>query len=166
MIPNFVIFFVAALVPLITGFLWYHPKVFGTAWMKSIGFTEESMKGANMGLIFGLTYVLSVLLSGALYSAVVHQGHLYSILVNETGFGQKGSEIDLYLTDFISKYGENFRTFKHGVLHGTIVGFLFAVPVLGINALFERRGFKYIAINGGYWIVTLALMGGILCAYA
>ena len=38
--------------------------------------------------------------------------------------------------------------------------------VIGINALFERKGFKYIAINAGYWILCLGLMGGVLCAFA
>jgi hypothetical protein len=32
--------------------------------------------------------------------------------------------------------------------------------------LFERRSWKYIFINAGYWILTLTLMGGIICAYA
>jgi hypothetical protein len=32
--------------------------------------------------------------------------------------------------------------------------------------LFERKGFRYIAINGGYWIISMALMGGIICAFS
>lgn len=65
----------------------------------------------------------------------------------------------------MDKYGNNFRTFKHGAFHGTIGGFFFATPVLCINALFERKSFIYIAINAGYWIITLALMGGVICAF-
>ena len=38
-------------------------------------------------------------------------------------------------------------------------------PILAINAMFERKTVKYIAINTGYWVVTLALMGGILCQW-
>lgn len=62
-------------------------------------------------------------------------------------------------------YSTSYRTFKHGMFHGCIAGFLFATPILTINALFERKGFKYIAINAGYWIITLGLMGGIICAF-
>jgi len=40
------------------------------------------------------------------------------------------------------------------------------LPVMGVNALFERKGFKYIAINVGFWTVSLALMGGIICQWA
>ena len=30
-------------------------------------------------------------------------------------------------------------------------------------AYFEKKGFKYIAINAGYFIVSFALMGGVIC---
>ena len=59
-----------------------------------------------------------------------------------------------------------FRTFKHGALHGTMAGIFIALPILGTNALFERKGWKYILINTGYWTVTLAIMGGIICQFA
>lgn len=49
----------AALFPLLFGFIWYNPKILGKAWMDSAGLTEEKMKGANMILIFGLTYLFS-----------------------------------------------------------------------------------------------------------
>lgn len=36
----------AALSTFIVGFIWYHPKVFGTVWMKAEGLTEEQLKMA------------------------------------------------------------------------------------------------------------------------
>lgn len=66
---------------------------------------------------------------------------------------------------FMNDYGTAFRTFKHGVLHGVLAGIFIVLPVLGTNALFERKSAKYIFINSGYWIVTLGLMGGIICAW-
>lgn len=165
MTPNWIAVLVAALVPTVVGFIWYHPKVFGTAWMKAAGMTEEKMKGGNMALIFGLAFVLSFLASMFLQSMVIHQTHIYSALMSESGFGDPNSEIGVYIADFMSKYGDNFRTFKHGALHGGLAGFFLILPILGTNALFERKGFRYIAVNTGYWIVTLALMGGIICAW-
>lgn len=29
------------------------------------------------------------------------------------------------------------------------------------TAMFEAKGFTYIAVNTGYWIISLTLMGGI-----
>ena len=165
MIPNWLAMIGAALVPLIIGAIWYNPKVLGTAWMNASGVTEEKMKGANMGVIFGLTLLFSFFISLALYSIVIHQAHVYSILATEASAKDPASELGKWLADFNSRFGTYYRTFKHGVFHGTIAGILFALPVLAINALFERQGFKYIAINAGYWIISLALMGGIICQW-
>ena len=163
---NFMIILVAALVPMILGFIWYNPKVFGTVWMNAAGITEDKMKGANMALIFGLSFFLSFLLAMSVQFMVIHQYSMYSILANEPGINDPASEVSLMIQDFMAKYGTNFRTFKHGALHGTLAGFMIALPILGTNAMFERKGFKYIAVNCGYWIVCLALMGGIICAFS
>lgn len=166
MMTNILIIALAAVVPTVTGFIWYNPKVFGNAWMKAAEMTDEKIKGANMLVILGISVVLSFLLAFSIQYLAIHQLSMYSILLNEPGFGDPNSEVMIYLDDFMKKYGTNFRTFKHGALHGTLAGFTIALPILATNALFERKGFKYIAINGGYWIVTMAIMGGIICQFA
>lgn len=163
---NFIIILVAAIIPLIIGFIWYNPKVFGTAWKSASGLSDENIKGANMPLIFGLTFFLSFLFAMSLQFMVIHQWSIYSILANEPGIREPNSEIGRWLNEFMAKYGSNFRTFKHGAFHGTVGGFMIATPIIAINALFERKGFKYIAINAGYWIVSMAVMGGVICAFA
>lgn len=162
---NFTVIAIAALVPLVMGFLWYNPKTFGNIWMRAAGMTEENMKGANMAKIFILTYIFSFMAAMMLQTAVIHQFSIYSILMNEPGFNDPNSEISAYLTSFMEKYGTNFRTFKHGALHGALTGIFLILPVLGINAMFERKNISYIAVNTGFWVVCLALMGGILCAF-
>lgn len=159
------ILFIAALVPLIVGFIWYNPKVLGNAWMKASGVTPDSAKGANMGLIFGLTYLFALFIAFIMCSIVIHQLHLFSLFANDPASQDPTSETGMMLQGFMQKYGTNFRTFKHGAFHGVIAGIFFAMPVIAINAMFERKGFKYIAINAGYFIVTLALMGGIICQW-
>ncbi|MBK7764504.1 MAG: DUF1761 domain-containing protein [Bacteroidetes bacterium] len=154
------VIFLTALIPLVTGFIWYNPKVFGNAWMKSIGATPESLQGGNMALIFGLCYVFSLMLSASMMSMVIHQFGFASVFEGDTT-----PESAAYMKDFFDTYGNRFRTFKHGALHGTITGLFVALPILGIIALFERKGFKYIAVHTGYWILTLALMGGVLCQF-
>ncbi len=166
MTPNFLILALSALVPMVIGFIWYHPKVMGTVWMNVSGLDEEKLKGANMPLIFLLSYLFSFFIAMALNGMVIHQTHLYSILMNEPGLKETGSELNTYVTAFMAKYGSNFRTFKHGALHGALAGIFFVFPIIGTNALFERKGSKYIAINAGYWIITLCLMGGVICQFA
>lgn len=44
---------------LVIGGLWYSPALFAKPWQSAAGLSDEQMKGANMALIFGLTFILS-----------------------------------------------------------------------------------------------------------
>ena len=163
---NFTVIALTALVPLIMGFIWYHPKAFGNAWMRVAGVTEESMKSSNMALIFGLTYIFSFFLAFSMQYLTIHQLSLWSIIQGQPDFMNPSSEAGQMVTAFLDKYGNEFRTFKHGFFHGVLASITMALPVLGINALFERRPAKYTFIHLGYWAITFGIMGGIICAYA
>ena len=165
MMPNMLFVALAALVPMIMGFIYYNPKLFGNAWMKAAHVTEEQIKAGNKGKIFGVALILSFLLSFFLFQLVVHQTDYYSILINEEGFGVEGSEIMNTIAAFMDTYGGHFRTFKHGALHGSLVGFFIGLPIIMINGLFETKSLKYGFINAFYWIITLGIMGGILCQW-
>ncbi|WP_282071111.1 DUF1761 domain-containing protein [Polaribacter atrinae] len=161
---NIYIFLLAALVPLFIGFVWYGP-LFGNIWMKEMGFTKESLAGKNMILTFILCYIFSFFIAFLLQSLVIHQGGVFSTML-ESGSMELQGETLAYFEDFMTKYGNNYRTFKHGVLHGVLTGVFFVLPILSIIAMFERKSVKYVAINAGYWMVTLAIMGGIICEWA
>ena len=161
---NIYIFFVTAIIPLVVGFVWYGP-LFGNAWMKEMVFTKESLAGQNMVLTFILSYVFSLLISFFLLFLVVHQMGVMQVLEGETGFGEQTGEAFTFFQNFLGTYGDRFRTFKHGAIHGIMSGVIFVLPVLSIIAMFERKSVKYVAINTGYWIVTLAIMGGIICQW-
>lgn len=154
---NFLAVLVSAIVPLIIGAIWYSPKVFGTAWIKASGMTEEKMKSGNMAVIFGVTFVLSVLLAMSVNGMVVHQ-------VAATQLAFTNPDADSFKA-FMEEFGNLHRSFGHGALHGAIGAIFFVLPVIGINALFERRGWKYILIHVGYWTITLTIMGAILCGW-
>jgi len=157
---------IAALVPMIIGFIWYHPKVLGTLWMRETGLTEEKLNSGNMAVIMGVSYLFACFLALTMIILTVHQMGFQSMLVNEPGFGEEGSAITGFINDTFAKYGSNFRTFKHGAFHGVLTGLTFALPLIAINSLFERKSWKYIWIHAGYWVITLALMGGIVCQFA
>lgn len=154
---NFLSLLLAALSTLVVGFVWHHPRVFGTIWMKESGMTSEKMKGSNMTVIFGLSLVYAFLISFVLQMLVIHQ---FGAL------GMIGGTIETAkpsYSAFIADYGTAFRTFKHGALHGFITGLFMILPVIGIGALYERKSFKYVLVSGGYWIVSFMIMGGIIC---
>lgn len=48
----------AALASFVVGGLWYSPVLFGKAWQRETGLTDEQLGKGNMALIFGLAFVL------------------------------------------------------------------------------------------------------------
>ena len=85
---NYLAILVAALSTFVIGAVWYGP-VFGKLWMKENGFTEEDLKSANMGKIYGTAFVLELIMAFNLAAFLgqtvnVGEGMLYGFL---TGFG-------------------------------------------------------------------------------
>jgi hypothetical protein len=97
---NWLAILVSALVPMLLGFIWYHPKVMGKVWMDACGFKEEDMKStSNMGLIFGISFLMSLLLAFAMNTISYHQTFVANSLMNQPGFGDPNSEVGKYLVD-------------------------------------------------------------------
>lgn len=57
---------VAALSTFVIGFLWYGKALFGKAWQRLAGLSDEDVQGGNMALIFGLTFVLNFIIAAFL----------------------------------------------------------------------------------------------------
>lgn len=126
---------VAGVATLVLGFLWYGPFTLDKAWRKAAEMSDEKVEGGNMAVIFGLAFVFAVIFS--------------------------------FVLDFICGLHEDPKdiNFMHGALHGVMLVGMVALPVLFSNALFERRGIMYFLINGGYWLLVGAVMGGILMVW-
>ena len=109
--------------------------------MRANGFTLESLgKGPNPILYvvaLGLSFLLSMFMC-----------------FNVTGPGQD-----------VGPEGQSYATFGHGVVHGILISITVLLPVLGTMSIFEKRGWGWVFTNLGYWMVTLAIMGGILSAW-
>ena len=132
--------------------------------MRESGVTQEMAEGGNMLMIFGLAYVFSVMAAFMLFGVTVHQASVHSLMA--APIGEEMSEVaSTQLAAIMAEYGDSYRTLGHGSLHGGIAGVFLALPVLAVNSLFERKSWKYIGINAGYWIVSFALMGGVVCQW-
>jgi Protein of unknown function (DUF1761) len=154
---------ISALIPLVIGMIWYNPKVTGNAWMKECGFTEEYLKqNFNPLKTFGLATLFAIMLAFFMNSVVIHQSGLGSLLADPT---RLSPELKAKLESVMAGSKNLYRDFKHGAFHGVIAALFFALPIIGTSALFERRSAKYIFIHVGYWVITLALMGGVICQW-
>ncbi len=73
---NYLAVVVAAIISFVIGGVWYSPIMFAKAWMKENGFNEEELKNANMGKIFGSSFILALIISFNLAAFIGPQGDL------------------------------------------------------------------------------------------
>lgn len=66
---------VAAVAGFLVGGIWYGPLL-GKTWMKERGFTEEDLKQGNMAMIYGTTFVLSIVSAIFLGHLLAHFGSM------------------------------------------------------------------------------------------
>jgi hypothetical protein len=160
---------VAALVPMALGIIWYHPKVLGGIWMRESGMTGEKMKQGNMFLKYGLALVFSFMIAFALNSLVVHDSFVKGAMyykTNRTMVPEPGSELAKWYDYYKTNLSTDDHRFTHGAFHGFfLIGVFIALPLLASNAIFEGKGWKYVLVNGLYWILSVTLMGGIIAAW-
>jgi hypothetical protein len=121
----------AAISTFILGGLWYSPLMFGRAWMKANRLTEADLAQGNPAVIFGLSFLFSLIMSANLAMFLA------------------GPE----------------TTIAWGATAGFLAGCGWVALGVGIIALFERRPWQYIAVNGGYMTLPFVLMGAILGAW-
>jgi hypothetical protein len=57
---NWLAVLAAAISAFLLGGLWYSPALFGRAWQRGTGLTDEQLKGGNPGKIYGGAFVLSL----------------------------------------------------------------------------------------------------------
>ncbi len=160
---NFWLFFVVGLIPLVVGAIYYSEALLGKKWMRLNGFTPEFLKEGNPIVLFGSTYLLSVLIAFAFSGIVVHQTSIFQTMMPEVM--EEGSKAQAQFEELMAQYGNNFRNLKHGAIHGVIFSIFFVLPLIAINALFERKTWSYIFIHVGYWLITLSIMGAVMSAY-
>ena len=111
-----------------------------------------------------MVQALSVVsLSLSFYNVIViHQYGIFQTFINEPGFTEGTGAVFNTYTELMTTYGDRFRSFLHGVIHGVMARVLLVSPILTVKSIFERKSFKYIAINAGYWIIILAIIGAIV----
>ena len=138
---NYIAIIVAGLIPGIIGAIYYGP-LFGKAWRDSLGKTEEELKPKSMPLAIGGSMLLAMFLSSSLNYIIqlVHKD------VNDAG--------ELIINSHSS--------FGHGALHGALIGISVLMPVIVSLGIFHKLGWKANLFNAIFWIICLALMGGIL----
>ncbi|MBK6609756.1 MAG: DUF1761 domain-containing protein [Sphingobacteriales bacterium] len=108
---------------------------------------------------------MSFLLAVQMYPLTVHQMHFYSALMNHENEMKTTGTAVYNLTEQFKPYLNEFRTFKHGALHGFLAGVFFVLPIMATNGMFERKSWRYILVNWLYWTICITIMGAIICGW-
>lgn len=165
---NWIAIFVAALIPMILGFIWYHEKVFGATWMKSIGMTKEKALSVNMMGVFTISFICALILSWEMYVLSTHDMFVAGALQKANGGGfdpQPGSIAAQWLQTYVENFAKDNHTFSHGAVHGIIMGLFIVLPITITEGLYEQRPWSVRFIKAGYWVLSFLLMGGLLAAW-
>jgi len=158
---NAYMFLVAGLIPMILGAIFYSEMMFGKSLDRINGVSDEITKKGHSPSVYVFAYIFCCMIAMIVMGMCIHQTHVFQMLVPEVF--ESGGESMMVYNDLMVKYGDRFRTFGHGALHGGVTAVFFVTPLIGVLALFEGRGWQYILIHGLYWMICLILMGGLLC---
>jgi len=71
---NWLAIFVAGLVPVVIGMLWYSPLLFGKKWMSLVGKTEEEIRKEGPGKAYAQSLVTSMIIAFVLEYLLMYTG--------------------------------------------------------------------------------------------
>ena len=134
---NYLAIFVASIIGMAVGMVWYSPAIFGKAWLKALGWSEKDLKqkkkGAkSMNVLMGTSFVCT-LLTAYVLSTILNYWQTPSVML--------GLQVGFWL--WLS-----FTT-------------AFALPTY----LFEQRSLKLFAINAGHQLVVTLVMAVVLAIW-
>jgi hypothetical protein len=120
---------VSGLSTFILGGLWYSPAVFGNAWMRENGFSEETMKNASMLKIFGLSFVLSVIaaINLAMFMGPENRPMMGALWGFLAGFGWVATFVGMHYLFERKSFALFLINAGYSVLALTVMGVILAV---------------------------------------
>jgi len=143
----------------VIGWFWYHPK---SVVAKAIGIKTKIKSQFGFVRLLCL-FILSIGFVYGYMNMIIHQLGFYELFFTDIMLGKSGAQE--LVSDFMSEYGEKHRHFGHGLLHGTINAFLFALPIIALFTILENETFKYLLFHFLYWLVTSLIIGGLISVF-
>jgi hypothetical protein len=131
---NWLAVVVAAAAFFALGAIWYGP-LFGKAWQKAVSLSDEEIKNANMGKLFGSAFIMALIVS-------------FGMAMFFFGFGPNPD-----------------MNAGMGAMYGIMTGIFFIFPSTAMNYLFARKSSTLIAIDSCYHIVAYTIVGVLLGAW-
>lgn len=135
---NWLAVIVAAVAFFALGALWYGP-LFGKKWQKGVGLSDDEIKSANMGKLFGSAFIFALIISVGMA---------------------------MFFFGFPAEPGaEQAMTVDMGAMYGIMTGVFFLFPSISMNYLFARKSVSLMLIDSGYHVIAYTVVGVILAAW-
>ena len=136
---NWLAVLLCVVLTMVSGSLWFSPKTFFPVWWEAIRKNEDHKPGGeNMGIVFGMVILSSIVQAIAMALMVPAMGKIMSA-------GQ--------------------ATAANGAMTGFMLWLGFIAPTYLVNKMFAGHGFKIWAIEVGNHLVNLLMMGIIFGAW-
>ena len=78
---------IAALSAFILGGLWYSPWLFGNAWQRETGLSDEQLARSNKPLVFGVSFLLCLLAAVAFSMVITPEASFFMAFHSGVGIG-------------------------------------------------------------------------------
>jgi hypothetical protein len=132
---NYIAVLVAAVAAWAAGAVWY--MALANPWMAATGITSEQIEASKQRPGASLPFVFA-------FAANVVMAWVLAGVIGHLGPGQV--------------------TIRNGVISGAFLWLGFVITTMVVNNSFAMRNRMLLLIDGGYWLVVLMLMGGIIGA--
>lgn len=129
---------------------------------KRFGIPALDIRTLSLSKIFFLLALSFTLVFGYM-NLIIHQMGFYELFFTDIMLGSE--EAQAIVNEFLGKYGEKHRHFGHGVFHGAINAFVFALPFLAIYGILEHKSKRHILGHFFYWLITSIIIGGLISAF-
>jgi hypothetical protein len=132
---NYLGILLAGIASMVVGFIWYSPVMFAKEWSKLMGHKMEDMKAMQkkMGPMYALSFVLALVMAYLLNHVIVLSQTFYHQNMLFAGIGSA----------FWMWFG-------------------FIMPVQATDVIFGGKKWALFAINTGYQLVSIVVMGIII----
>jgi hypothetical protein len=131
---NIVAILLAAIASMVVGFIYYSPFALGKPWMKLMGWSKDiKMTNNEMAKLYGTSFVLA-LITAFVLSHVMTMSFAY--------------------------FNETMLTTGIMTVFWMWLGFI--MPVQFTDVLFSKKPSKLFAINTGYQLISLLVMGVVI----
>jgi len=156
---NYTAFFLISFIPLLLGWLWYGSR---SPVVKAFGIEVIAKPAIGLSEI-GFLFLLSVGFVYGYMNMIIHQLGFYELFFTDIILGKEGAQE--VVSEFLTKYGDKHRHFGHGLLHGAINAFLFALPIIAAFSILGNKSFKYLLYHFLYWLGTSMIIGGLISEF-